>query len=209
MITSISRPGHNILHMDYYIEGNWIYWLDYQEDQNNGIFRVRPDGSDKQHIIKVWGQGLFLEWMMTTFLLQVVLRMKFFRYKVYFSPACVTFYFIAPSQYLPSSSSTSRSKIRCFTPFFEVANVFVAPWTFLKVYPIIYVFNRPCVDGAVLQTPPSLINSLSSNLCPSQTVTASHLKFWHHSLCVKIYMSCVMCHMSFVKKKFKKKWWWS
>ena len=53
MITSISRPGHNILHMDYYIEGNWIYWVDYEEDQNNGIFRVRPDGSDKQHIIKV------------------------------------------------------------------------------------------------------------------------------------------------------------
>ena len=76
MITSISRPGHNILHMDYYIEGNWIYWVDYEEDQNNGIFRVRPDGSDKQHIIKVWGQGLFLEWKMTTLLLQDFLRMK-------------------------------------------------------------------------------------------------------------------------------------
>ena len=59
MITSISRPGHNILHMDYYIEGNWIYWVDYEEDQNNGIFRVRPDGSDKQHIIKVSSWRVF------------------------------------------------------------------------------------------------------------------------------------------------------
>ena len=49
---SNSLSGHNILHLDYYIEGNWIYWVDYEEDQNNGIFRVRPDGSDRQQIIK-------------------------------------------------------------------------------------------------------------------------------------------------------------
>lgn len=39
--------------MDFYQQGNWIYWVDYEEDQNNGIFRVRPDGSDRQQIIKV------------------------------------------------------------------------------------------------------------------------------------------------------------
>ena len=43
--------------MDFYQQGNWIYWVDYEEDQNNGIFRVRPDGSDRQQIIKVWMQS--------------------------------------------------------------------------------------------------------------------------------------------------------
>ena len=39
--------------MDYHFEENWIYWVDFEEDKHNGIYRIHPDGSEKQHIIKV------------------------------------------------------------------------------------------------------------------------------------------------------------
>ena len=45
--------GHNILHTDYHVEENWIYWVDFEDNKHNGIYRVHPDGSEKQHIIKV------------------------------------------------------------------------------------------------------------------------------------------------------------
>ena len=57
----ISGKGHNILHMDFVYEddesnnkNNWIYWVDFESEDggHNGIYRVRPDGSQKQHIIK-------------------------------------------------------------------------------------------------------------------------------------------------------------
>ena len=57
----IAGPGHNILHMDFVYEDDasnsknkWIYWVDFESDEggHNGIYRVRPDGSEKQHIIK-------------------------------------------------------------------------------------------------------------------------------------------------------------
>ena len=44
--------------MDYYIDDRnknniWIYWVDFEEGKNNGIYRSHPDGSEKQHIISV------------------------------------------------------------------------------------------------------------------------------------------------------------
>ena len=56
--STISFLGHNILHLDYYIDDRnknniWIYWVDFEEGKNNGIYRSHPDGSEKQHIIKV------------------------------------------------------------------------------------------------------------------------------------------------------------
>ena len=52
--------GHNILHVDFYIDQDarsknniWIYWVDFEEDKHNGIYRIKPDGSEKQHIISV------------------------------------------------------------------------------------------------------------------------------------------------------------
>ena len=45
--------GHNILHLDMYVEENWIYWVDFEEGEHNGIYRIKPDGTEKQHIIKV------------------------------------------------------------------------------------------------------------------------------------------------------------
>ena len=57
----ISGPGHNILHMDFVYESDdsssqnnvWIYWVDFESDEggHNGIYRVRPDGSDLTHVI--------------------------------------------------------------------------------------------------------------------------------------------------------------
>ena len=72
------------------------------------------------------------------------------------------------------------------------------------------IINRPSVAGAVLQSPPLLINSLnnwfihplvqiSSKHCQSQTGRARELKFWenvHPTLCVMCHVSCVMCHVS-------------
>ena len=75
------------------------------------------------------------------------------------------------------------------------------------------VFNRPGVAGAVLQTPLSLIESVSqfvsqwafssksSKYCKSQSGRARELPFWEnvyppqHVTC---HMSCVTCHMSHV-----------
>ena len=55
-MTPIAGKGHNILHMDYlYDDGQkktWIYWVDFESDGHNGIYRIRPDGSDQQHVIK-------------------------------------------------------------------------------------------------------------------------------------------------------------
>ena len=45
--------GHNILHMDYHVEENWIYWVDFEDNKHNGIYRIKPDGSERTHIIKV------------------------------------------------------------------------------------------------------------------------------------------------------------
>ena len=65
------------------------------------------------------------------------------------------------------------------------------------------LFNRPGVAGAVLQTPPLLINSLimssfcseSSRHCLSQTVKARELNFWGN---VDL-PPCVICHVSHVR----------
>ncbi len=56
----ISGKGHNILHMDFILgEGeekgkNWVYWVDFEAEEggHNGIYRVRPDGTEMQQIIK-------------------------------------------------------------------------------------------------------------------------------------------------------------
>ena len=71
----------------------------------------------------------------------------------------------------------------------------------------LYVFNRPNVAGAVLQTPSSLIDwliwlavySKSSKRFESQTVETRELKFWenvHPKSSVMCHMSCVTCQLS-------------
>ena len=74
----------------------------------------------------------------------------------------------------------------------------------------IYIFNKPGVDRAVLQTPFSLIHSLSNWAFPSkpskhhytQTVRARKRKFWeniHPPLCVTCQVSGVTCQVSHVR----------
>ena len=58
----ISGKGHNILHMDFLYEYDessskpqvWIYWVDFESDEkgHNGIYRIRPDGTQLEHVIK-------------------------------------------------------------------------------------------------------------------------------------------------------------
>ena len=86
---------------------------------------------------------------------------------------------------------------------------------------LIQIFNRPGVDGAVLQTSSLVINSESSFVeiysdhLHSQSGKAKELTFWgkahlpppvmcrmsrvmFHGSCVMCHMSCVTCHMSCV-----------
>lgn len=48
----ISGTGHHILHVDVIYRDNWIYWAEYNRGHWNGIFRIRPNGTEIQHIIK-------------------------------------------------------------------------------------------------------------------------------------------------------------
>ena len=79
---------------------------------------------------------------------------------------------------------------------------------FLQIQPV-YVFYRPRVAGAVLQTPSTdTFYSKSSNYHKSQTERARELKLWEnvhtlqHVTChmshVTCHMSCVTCHKCFL-----------
>lgn len=48
----IAGPGHHILHVDVIYRDQWIYWAEYNRGHWNGIFRIRPNGSEIQHIVK-------------------------------------------------------------------------------------------------------------------------------------------------------------
>ena len=47
----ITGPGHNILHLDVHCADNWIYWVEFNKDRLNGIYRIRPNGSDLTPVI--------------------------------------------------------------------------------------------------------------------------------------------------------------
>lgn len=48
----ITGPGHHILHVDVHYMENWIYWVEFNRGTWNGIFRIRPNGTELQPIIK-------------------------------------------------------------------------------------------------------------------------------------------------------------
>ncbi|GBP08672.1 Low-density lipoprotein receptor-related protein 2 [Eumeta japonica] len=48
----ITGQGHHILHVDVHFSENWIYWVEFNRGQWNGIFRIRPNGTELQHVIK-------------------------------------------------------------------------------------------------------------------------------------------------------------
>lgn len=48
----ISGQGHHILHVDVVYRDSWIYWVEYNRGLWNGIFRIRPNGSELTPIIK-------------------------------------------------------------------------------------------------------------------------------------------------------------
>jgi len=65
----LAGNGRNILHADVHVGKNHIYWIEFnQGSPSNGIFRMRPDGSDKKHIISdgIGGsgiRGLCIDWI--------------------------------------------------------------------------------------------------------------------------------------------------
>lgn len=48
----ITGAGHHVLHVDVHFAENWIYWVEFNRGIWNGIFRVRANGTELQHIIK-------------------------------------------------------------------------------------------------------------------------------------------------------------
>jgi len=44
--------GHHVLHVDVHVLQNWIYWVEFNRGIWNGIYRIRPNGTELQHIIK-------------------------------------------------------------------------------------------------------------------------------------------------------------
>ncbi|XP_074098383.1 low-density lipoprotein receptor-related protein megalin isoform X1 [Cotesia typhae] len=48
----IAGTGHHILHVDMYYKDNWIYWVEFNRGMWNGIFRIRPNGTELTTIIK-------------------------------------------------------------------------------------------------------------------------------------------------------------
>ncbi|XP_037869964.1 low-density lipoprotein receptor-related protein 2 isoform X2 [Bombyx mori] len=48
----ITGSGHHILHVDVHFAENYIYWVEFNRGQWNGVFRIRPNGTELQHIIK-------------------------------------------------------------------------------------------------------------------------------------------------------------
>lgn len=51
-IVPITGAGHHILHVDVHYMDSWIYWVEFNRGTWNGIFRIKPNGSDMQHIVK-------------------------------------------------------------------------------------------------------------------------------------------------------------
>lgn len=51
-IVPIAGSGHHILHVDVHYADKWIYWVDFNRGPWNGIFRIRPNGTELQHVIK-------------------------------------------------------------------------------------------------------------------------------------------------------------
>ncbi|CAH2090680.1 unnamed protein product [Euphydryas editha] len=48
----VTGQGHHILHVDVHFTENYIYWVEFNRGQWNGIFRIRPNGSEIEHIVK-------------------------------------------------------------------------------------------------------------------------------------------------------------
>lgn len=47
----IAGSGHNILHLDVHVAMNHIYWIEFNQGERNGIYRIKPDGTDLKHVI--------------------------------------------------------------------------------------------------------------------------------------------------------------
>ncbi|XP_073976140.1 low-density lipoprotein receptor-related protein megalin isoform X3 [Rhodnius prolixus] len=67
-IVPISGNGHHILHVDVHFAEKWIYWVDFNRGPWNGIFRIRPNGTQLEHIIKEGIgsngiRGLAIDWI--------------------------------------------------------------------------------------------------------------------------------------------------
>ena len=64
----IAGIGHHILHVDVHYAQTWIYWVEFNRGYWNGIFRVRPSGTELQHIVKTGIgsngiRGLTIDWI--------------------------------------------------------------------------------------------------------------------------------------------------
>ena len=64
----IAGPGHHILHVDVHYRENWVYWVEFNRKIWNGIYRIRPNGSELQAIIQTGIgsngiRGMAIDWI--------------------------------------------------------------------------------------------------------------------------------------------------
>lgn len=48
----IAGPGHHVLHADIHFAADRIYWVEFNRGTWNGIFRIRPNGTELEHVVK-------------------------------------------------------------------------------------------------------------------------------------------------------------
>jgi len=65
----LAGNGRNILHADVHVSKGYIYWIEFNAgSSSNGVFRMKPDGSEKKHIISdgigsSGARGLCIDWI--------------------------------------------------------------------------------------------------------------------------------------------------
>ncbi|XP_013781727.1 low-density lipoprotein receptor-related protein 2-like [Limulus polyphemus] len=64
----IAGSGHNILHLDVHVAKKHIYWVEFNQEERIGIYRIKPDGTDFAHVISSgigsYGiRGLAVDWL--------------------------------------------------------------------------------------------------------------------------------------------------
>ena len=64
----VYSSDHNILHTDVHVTRNWVYWIDFSRPTWNGMYRIRPNGTEMTHVISTGIgsnglRGLAIDWV--------------------------------------------------------------------------------------------------------------------------------------------------
>lgn len=48
----VTGQGHHVLHVDVHFAENWVYWVEFNRGDWNGVFRIRPNGTELERVVK-------------------------------------------------------------------------------------------------------------------------------------------------------------